>query len=523
MTIKDSAEQIIKLLKQAAQSGHCFVNLAKLREDAGGSGDTTLTEAALSALVREGMLRIKDDKVYQPSLAASEDIVARFVVDRQRAFDDLAATRFIGATKIVAAIAAVEEADGIQLTDRQREAVSLAAHKRMVIITGGPGCGKTTIIKTISKLYRDSGLRLFLAAPTGKAAQRMGQVCDMNASTVHRLLKYDPKRRGFFYHNGNPIPAHCVIIDEASMLDSNLARDLFLAIPQNATLVLVGDKDQLPSVGPGRVFADIVASSTVPTVYLDTLFRQKEGSSIISVAASINKGIIPGVPELEGAMDQDVMFQTVGSQEEGAQVIERLACQELPDQYGIPPSGIAVLTPSNRGEMGVDKLNIRLQARQNLQPADSGIEVNGVRYRIGDRICQRTNNYQLDGGVFNGDQGVIEEINAGVKCAAVRLWDGRLINYGLQALKQTSLAYALSVHRSQGSEMPIVVLALHDAHFILLDRQLLYTAATRAKKALVIVGTRRALAMAVKRTSAGTRNSGLLEEIARLRLTAVNN
>jgi exodeoxyribonuclease V alpha subunit len=270
-------------------------------------------------------------------------------------------------------------------------------------------------------------------------------------------------------------------------------------------------------VGPGRVFGDLIAVEEVRTVSLSRLFRRKEESAITSVAHLINSGILPEIPEPDGVTKSDAYFLPRVSPEEAGLTIEKLVSETIPKKFGMSGSEIAVLTPSNRGELGAERLNQRLQQRLNppgSKDSEQEVTVNGHTFRLGDRVCQRVNNYNLDDiGVFNGDTGEIYEIDKQSKTVTVDLWDGRLIKYGMSDLSQLSLAYALTVHRSQGSEMPCVVLALHDSHFTLLDRQLIYTAVTRAKRLLVVVGSKRALSMSVKRTSSRRRNSNLKERI----------
>ncbi|MBN8550012.1 MAG: AAA family ATPase, partial [Deltaproteobacteria bacterium] len=360
--------------------------------------------------------------------------------------------------------------------------------------------------------------RLFLCAPTGRAAQRMAQVTDLPASTIHRMLKFDPVRGGFMFGARDPLPADAVIVDEASMIDLMLAKDLFSAIPQNATLVLVGDRDQLPSVGPGRVFGDLISIHQLKIVALSKLFRRGNESSINDIAHRINAGLVPDIPQPDGVTKVDAYFLPRSEAEEAAQTIESLIADQIPKKFGIDRKDICVLTPSNRGPLGTQALNERLQNRLNPAAAldfDQTLTVNKIDYRVGDKVCQRVNNYQLDEiGVYNGDIGYIHSVDKQSRSIRVEMWDGRLIKYEQNDLQQLSLAYAITVHRSQGSEIPCVILALHDSHFTLLERQLIYTAVTRAKQLLIVVGSKRSLSIACKRTSTRRRSSCLAEKIS---------
>jgi len=521
--IKPDAPQRLKAglyyaLERASDDGHCFLTESQLLQKAAfllgiGEENAGLLPPEIEALIEDEYLYRSLDALYLRHLLRAEEFVASFVAERTSPRD----IPDMSPENVQEALSSAEASLGVTFSPEQRRAVETAAAYRFMIITGGPGCGKTTLIRALSVLYQRQGRRLFLAAPTGRAAQRMGAVCEMNASTIHRLLRYDPMKRTFLHGVNDPLPADAVIIDEASMIDVLLAKDLLSAIPKEATLILVGDKDQLPSVGPGRVFGDLIAVEQVKTVSLSRLFRRAEESAITTVAHMINSGIMPEIPQPDGVTKSDAYFLPRNSPEEAGLTIEKLVSETIPKKFGLSGSEIAVLTPSNRGELGAERLNQRLQQRLNppgSKDSEQEVTVNGLSFRLGDRVCQRVNNYNLDDiGVFNGDTGEIYEIDRQSKTVTVDLWDGRLVKYSVTDLSQLSLAYALTVHRSQGSEMPCVVLALHDSHFTLLDRQLIYTAVTRAKKLLVVVGSKRALAMAVRRTASRRRNSNLKDRI----------
>jgi len=405
--------------------------------------------------------------------------------------------------------------EGFELSAEQRTAVSLALRERLTVITGGPGCGKTTVVRTIADVFRRTGAKLKLAAPTGRAAQRLSEVCGIEASTIHRLLRFDPIERAFLYNADDQLDCDAIIVDECSMIDLSLASSLFQALRTDCRLILVGDVDQLPSVGAGLVLADLLSVPEISRVRLTKLFRRAEESAITAVAYQINSGEIPAIPSPDGEVRSDAYFIEARDAAKAAQLIERLVVERIPATASIQPSQITVLTPMNQGELGTASLNRKLQARVVPKlPGSPELEVGDLRFRLGDRVCQRVNNYQLlEAGVFNGDQGVVTGVDPKERTLQVELWDGREVEYPNEYLHQLDLAYALTIHRSQGSEMGIVVLALHDAHTILLERQLLYTAVTRAKELLIIVGSKKALATAVKRVRSRKRQTTLSKRI----------
>lgn len=516
-------------LEKAADDGHTFLPDRLLAERARALlelGDEISLEQPLADLIADKQLTRTVRGLYLPDLYVAEGRVAKFVAERIGAnVDPRAGTGSleVGAAMVqrdfpadlTTELCAAEQKLGLSFSPEQRHAVALAVRNRLLLITGGPGCGKTTVIRALCAVFRKGEARLMLTAPTGRAAQRIAQVAGLPASTIHRLLKYDPSRRAFTYGANDKLPVDVLIVDEASMVDIELARDLVDAIPAEATLILVGDKDQLPSVGPGRVFAELLTVPNIAVVSLTQLFRRGEASAITSVAHSINTGISPRIPEPDGVTKSDAYFLSRSDAEEAASMIEKLVGDQIPKKFGIPVQDITVLTPTNRGPLGTLLLNQRLQERLNPRSRSLSAEeitLPGFTLRVGDRVCQRVNNYQLDPlGVFNGDLGYVQTIDPLLGRATVELWDGRLVKYEKEALYELSLAYAITVHRSQGSEMPCVVLALHDSHFTLLERQLVYTGVTRAKKLLVVVGSRRALEIAAKRTKSIKRNATLAE------------
>lgn len=506
-------------LAAASDDGHCYLSHQSLLERArtllGLESAEDLGEH-IDDLLQEGDLVSFDGGIFLRHFDRAEDAVARFIALRSAP----SAHTKIPREAIIDSLAEAERALGVHLSPEQRIAVESAAEFPFSIITGGPGCGKTTIIKALTLLFERVGLSFALAAPTGRAAQRMSQVCGCAASTIHRLLKYDPHSGGFVFNAKNTLPFEAIIIDEASMVDLLLARDLFAAISERCTVVLVGDKDQLPSVGPGRVFADLVGSREVRVVALSKLFRRATESAINTVAYMINIGDVPSIPTPDGVTKSDAYFIQRDDAEEAGRLIENLIADQIPKKFGFAGSDIAILTPSNRGPLGTLELNKRIQERINPRfshSEDEILEIGEIEFRVGDRVCQRVNNYKIDPlGVFNGDMGTVMQINAETRSLSVELWDGRLIEYGRSDVGQLSLAYTVTVHRSQGMEVPCVVLALDNSHFTLLERQLVYTGVTRAKKLLIIVGSKRALAIAAKRAQTKKRCTMLSERISRL-------
>lgn len=506
-------------LDAASDEGHCYLSRKSLLERARmllGIEDCSQLGEHIDELISQGVLISFDGALFLEKMDRAEQEVAQFIASRLTPLPRTDEAR----QAILTAIAEAENTLGVDLSPEQRFAVELAALYPLLIITGGPGCGKTTIIKALTLLFEKNGLSFALAAPTGRAAQRMSQVCSAPASTIHRLLKFDPVSSHFTFNARNPLPYEALIIDEASMVDLPLARDLFAAVSPKCSLILVGDKDQLPSVGPGRVFGDLVGSPSLKVVALSKLFRRGQESQINSVAHMINTGEVPLIPTPDGVTKTDAYFIQREDTTECARLIESLVSEQIPRKFGFSGADIAVLTPTNRGPLGTLELNKRVQERLNPRAShseDEIFEIGDFDLRVNDRVCQRVNNYKIDpSGVFNGDMGTVVQVNHEDQKVVVELWDGRLIEYPRAEISQLSLAYAVTVHRSQGMEVPCVVLALDDSHFTLLERQLVYTGVTRAKKLLVIVGSKRALAISAKRAQTKKRGTMLRERIARL-------
>jgi exodeoxyribonuclease V alpha subunit len=381
----------------------------------------------------------------------------------------------------------------IALAPNQVEAVRTALDSKAMIITGGPGTGKTTIIRAILGILERIGIEILLAAPTGRAAKRMSETTHREAKTIHRMLEFSPKTGGFQKNEKHLLKCDLLIVDEASMIDTVLMYHLLKAVPIHATLILVGDVNQLPSVGPGSVLKDIIDSRVVPVVTLTEIFRQARDSAIIVNAHLINHGAVP-LFEKTREDGNDMYFIERNEPEDTLRIIVELVCGRIQGAFGFDPvDEVQILTPMNRGIVGASNLNKELQGV--LNPQEEGMMRGGRSFRVNDKVMQIRNNYDKE--VFNGDIGRITGIDIENQDVMV-LFDDRHVTYDYSELDELVLAYAITVHKSQGSEYPCVVIPILTQHYVLLQRNLLYTAITRGKKLVVIVGSKKALAIAVK-------------------------
>lgn len=412
------------------------------------------------------------------------------------------------ALKTEAALLWVEQKMRLELADTQKHAIRQATSEKVLVITGGPGVGKTTIVRGILEIFAAKSKRCLLCAPTGRAAKRLSETTGREAKTIHRLLEFNPRGGGFERSRGEPLHADLIVVDEVSMVDISLMYQLLRAVPANACLVLVGDVDQLPSVGPGNVLADIIRSQVVPVVRLTEIFRQAGQSWIIRAAHRVNQGALP---ESAPAGEGDFYFVEAATPAAVLERIVMLVRERIPAKFRLDPvRDVQVLTPMNRTELGSRNLNVQLQ--QVLNPPKSGpqIERFGWTFRPGDKVLQTVNNYDKE--VFNGDIGRIADIDLEDQLLTVD-YDGRRVEYDFNDVEELALAYALTIHKSQGSEYPAVVIPLHTQHFVMLQRNLLYTGLTRGKKLVVLVGQKKALATAVGRRDTALRYSLLTQRL----------
>lgn len=413
------------------------------------------------------------------------------------------------------AVTWAENAVGLTFDETQRNALRMALSAKMCVITGGPGVGKTTLIRALLKVFSAVRQRVVLCAPTGRAAKRIMETTGAEAKTIHRLLHYDPAAMAFRHDAEHPLPGDVFIVDEASMIDLPLAYHLVRAVPSDARLIWVGDVDQLPSVGPGCVLHDLIASGTVPVARLTHIFRQAAQSAIVRNAHRVNSGEMPEYPptKAERKPDHDFFFIEAHDPAKAADLIVQLVTKSIPEKFGFHPiQDIQVLCPMQRGELGVRNLNVRLQ--QALNRAPDAIERFGWRYAVGDKVMQLENDYDKD--VFNGDIGRIVSLHPEERTVQVR-FDDRIVEYDLLELDELALSYAVTIHKSQGSEYPCVVIPLHTQHYIMLERNLLYTAITRGRRLVIIVGNPKALQIAVHRVGLRNRVTTLRERLASTR------
>ncbi|MDE2831511.1 MAG: ATP-dependent RecD-like DNA helicase [Gemmatimonadota bacterium] len=491
---------LLHVLNEAAdKEGHVFLPEDALIESCAEALNVPVDAIppCVAQLLSEESIVVDDKRVYLPHLYYAEQGAAT------RCYQ-LSQVQRIELGNIPAEIKTIEQRDGVTFAPRQKLALEKALSHNLLVLTGGPGTGKTTTIKGLIALLEARNKKIALAAPTGRAAKRMSEATGHEAKTIHRLLKFSPSEMAFEKDFNNPLEIEALIVDEISMVDTVLMNSLLRAVPISASVVLVGDVDQLPSVGAGNVLKDVIASGIVEVVELNEIFRQAQTSRIITNAHAINRGEMPYV---QNDRDADFFFLEVSEPDQVVEMVCGLCAARLPRTYRLDSiEDIQVLVPMYRGETGANNLNRVLQDK--LNPKGQEMMRGGIRFRVGDKVMQVRNNYDRD--VFNGDIGRVQGIEDDI--LRVRFQD-RVLEYEFSELDELVLAYAMSVHKSQGAEFRAVVMPLTTQHYMMLQRNLLYTAITRARELVVQVGTKQALGMAVRNNRVAERHTTLSQRI----------
>ena len=490
---------ILYTLGQLSDEGHVYAGEEQLVKTAGQlleAGETAIRDTLAGMLQAEDLILDKD-AIYLPPFYHAECGTSRRLRDLAQSTGRSLFDGLFDPSSLTAET-------GIEYDEVQLAAIRQAVTSKVMVLTGGPGTGKTTTTQGIIAALKKAGLRVLLAAPTGRAAKRMSEATGMEAKTIHRLLEYNPQD-GYKRNDENPLEGDALIVDECSMIDILLMNNLLKAVPVGMRLVFVGDIDQLPSVGAGNVLRDVIDSQRIPVVRLVRIFRQAQKSRIVMNAHTINQGRFP---DTSNGRDTDFFFMREDDPERAAETIVRLVKERLPRAYRESPDRIQVLTPMQRGVVGAANLNLLLQ--QALNPSGPSLGRGGYTYRQGDRVMQLRNNYDKD--VFNGDLGYIREVDTEDRMLTVD-FDGKKVEYDVTELDELTLAYATTIHKAQGSEYPIVVMPVLMTHFVMLQRNLIYTGITRAKKICVLIGAMKALAYAVRNVSVLKRNTSLRERL----------
>jgi exodeoxyribonuclease V alpha subunit len=514
---------VLHTLREMAERGHCFADLPSLKRNAAAllSVEEDPVEAAVSRLATRGSLVLQETEdgvtqVYLEEIYHAEQRVASALGALLATPSIVQSEKFSGSWSSRGAVELLSpELFGpasVSLDKDQVRAAEQALREKVLVITGGPGTGKTTLLTALLTILRRAEMSFALAAPTGRAAKRMAESSGEEAVTLHRLLEFNPREGGFQRTEDRPLEAEFVIVDEASMVDLPLMDHLLRAVNPQSHLILIGDVDQLPSVGPGSVLRDLIDSGAVPKVVLRRVFRQDRESLIVANAHRILEGQSIVWSE-DWRRFPDFAFLPRESEEEILATVKELVRESIPGALELAPGEVAqtvqVLTPMHRGLLGTINLNRELQSL--LNPEGQRLERGSFALRAGDKVMQLRNNY--DKSVFNGDLGQVAAIDAEDGGIKVDFFD-RLVAYEADELDDIGLAYAISVHKSQGSEYPAVVIPLHTSHYLLLHRSILYTAVTRGKKLVVLVGSKRALAMAIRNFRVERRNTGLAARLA---------
>ena len=502
---------IIYLLHRAEDNGHCFLpaeEIIAVSSDFLGA-DLSIINNAISELQKEEkIITVKDgggDKIYLSSLYRSENFVSTKILELND-IDNDKDDRTGRESLYRRLIGEMADADDILLDEIQVNAVIMALTEKIMIITGSPGTGKSTILNFIIKILEKEKKKFMMAAPTGRASKRMTETTGRESKTIHRLLNFNPKLNKFLKDEGNPIDADIIIIDEASMLDIRLMRNLLSAVRTGSSLIFVGDIDQLPSVGPGYVLGDLIKSGTLPVCELKKIYRQEGQSQIIKNAHRVRDGEFPYIKNKDS---DDFFFLEKNDPEETVNLILHLLTNKIPSSFGMDPlNDVQVLVPTNKGVCGVINLNNRIQ--KILNPGNTGLLHGNRWFKAGDKVIQLKNNYNKD--VYNGDIGIIRNIDMELKEASID-YDGRKVDYSFYEMDEINHSYAISIHKSQGSEFKCVIIPLLTSHYMLLQRNLLYTALTRARELAILVGSKKAIGMAVNKNIVEKRYTSLKELI----------
>ena len=490
---------LLYTLNELSNDGHVYAVEEQLVESAKKlleADEEPIREALKEMLASEDLIE-ENEAIYLPPFYHSErgtakKLLSLLLVNTSTLFDGQMD------------IDAIQKQSGIEYDDVQIAVIKQAIDSKVMVLTGGPGTGKTTTTQGIIAAYKAAGLRILLAAPTGRASKRMSEATGMEAKTIHRLLEYNPQD-GYKRNDENPLEGDALIVDECSMIDIILMYNLMKAIPEHMRLVMVGDIDQLPSVGAGNVLRDIIESEKIPVIRLTRIFRQAQSSRIVMSAHAINQGRFP---DISNGMNTDFFFIKKDDPEQVADEIVKLVRDRLPKAYKQPLCNIQVLTPMQRSVVGAGNLNTVLQ--QALNHNTLSLSRGGNTYKLGDRVMQIRNNY--DKNVFNGDIGTVEKVNLEDRTLTIN-FDDTMMEYEASELDEVVLAYATTIHKSQGSEYPIVVIPVLMTHFVMLQRNLIYTGITRAKKICVLIGQTKALSYAIRNLTVSKRNTLLKERL----------
>ena len=509
---------LLHVLAEAAEEGHCFLPLPELVNGAVAllsfenfDPDAEAVRGMIQEMVEKEELKVEVAEggmwlCYKPTFYYTEQNLAKLLLKQ------LENPVKVDSARVDKWIKRYTQSRQISLSQQQLEAVKMAASSRIMVLTGGPGVGKSFSQKTLTALWEAMGKKIGLAAPTGRAAQRLGELAGLEAKTLHRLLEFDPAKRGFKRDGDNPLPYEAVIVDEASMLDLFLAHSLVKAISPTTQLLIVGDRDQLPSVGPGKVLEDLIESGKIPVVRLNQVFRQAATSAIIRHAHQINQGQYPKLEPISNNPKSDCLWHNGGSEpEHSIQAISELVTEFIPILGFNPKTDVQVLCPMTRGVVGTRNLNQVLQQLLNPPHPDKPEIISlGRTLRVDDRVIQLKNDYNRE--VFNGDLGIIKGIDPVEKLVMIQV-DDREIEYDYADLNEVALAWSISIHKSQGSEYPVVIMPVSMSHYIMLSRNLIYTGLTRAKQLAIIVGASKAISVAVNQFNRRVRYTRLTQKI----------